>query len=365
MTPAEARILLEETSPNGNIAAIVESNGSNIYFYLFGSPETGFGIRSCWVRNLKPAPAALDRKSMGEKGSAPLLPAKFCAHPRGAPLLDPTRLKIVWFEQGDGAALLDCDNILAIIPGWSGQGGFHGYARACIADSPLCSPLGTPDTNVLFARIERAKEFWRSWDDNPWPAYADAQISAYHAALGLHTKYFAINGGKWPPKALVRFDRPDAIIFTTVGVSLRPMPRVEMSVEDPGPVQRIELAMGIDPRLADASALQRIGQYISGKSSYPWKHYTFFGDGHTLPCDSIPKGPSGTAFTSVLFVRGPHGSPVILLPAYRGDPVNLLWMVPITQRELAVAKEQGSRTIVGALRRLATDLRHHDRREVV
>ena len=357
-------ILLQETSPSGNIAAIVESNGENIHFYLFGSPETDFGIRSCWVRNLKPAPAAMNRGSM-EEGSAPLLPADSCAHPNGAPPLAPANLKIVWFEQGDGAALLEGDQILAIIPGWSGQGGFHGFARDCTAESPLCWPLGTPDTNVLFERVERARGYWRSWNDNPWPVYSDAQIAAYHASFGSHTKYFAIDGGKWPPKALLRFERPDQILFATVGVSLRPMPGVEMTFDDPGPLQRIELAMGIDPRLADASALQRIGQYISGQSSYPWRRYTFFGEGHTLPCDSIPVGPSGIAFTSALFVRSPRGAPSVSLPGCRGDPVNLLWMVPITQRELAVAKEQGSRKIFDALAAAGQSFVHRDRREVV
>jgi hypothetical protein len=364
MPDSTAEVLLEQTSPNGNIAAIVESNGSSVYFYLFGSRDIPFGMRSCWVRNLLPAPSQLEVDSMATKGSPPLLPAPYCAHRDGAPAPRSTELSVVWFEQGDAAALLEGDQILAIIPAWSGVNGFDGYARDCIAESPIARPLRNPDTNVLFARVERARNYWSSWDDNPWPAYADAQIKAYQSALGEYTKYFAIDGGNWPPKAMLRYDRSDAVIFTTVGISLRPMPRVEMNVKDPTQVQRVELAMAIDPRLADALALQQLGQYISGQSSLPWRQYTFFDEGHTLPCDSIPVGHSGNAFTSILFTRVPKGAPRFGLPNYRDGLVTTLWMLPITDRELLVAKELGSAKLSEMLGDAGFGYIHRDRRQV-
>lgn len=364
MSNRPAQVLLEQMSPNGNIAAIVENNGSNVYLYLYGSPETQFGIRSCWVRNLCPAPSELDRDSMADRGVAPLLPAAYCSHPDGAPPPAPGSLSVVWFEQGDAAALLEDDQVLAIIPAWSGINGFDGYARDCIAESPIAWPLGSPDTNVLFARIERAREYWRSWDSNPWPAYADAQIKAYRSALGEYTKYYAMDGGAWPPKAMLRYDRSDAIMFTTVGVSLRPMPRIEMSVKDPSPVQRIELAYAIDPELADEPSRRRIGQYISGQTSLPWRQYTFFDEGHTLPCDSIPVGRSGNAFTAVLFTRNPKDAPRVHLPYYRGDPVTTLWMLPITRNELLLAKELGSAALLEMFGTAGIDYIHSDRREL-
>lgn len=46
--------LLCEVSPNGNIQAIVEQDDRVAYFYLHGAPDTEFGVRACWIRNLEP-----------------------------------------------------------------------------------------------------------------------------------------------------------------------------------------------------------------------------------------------------------------------------------------------------------------------
>jgi hypothetical protein len=364
MSGNPATPLLEECSPNGNVNAVVESDGRTVYFYLFGAPETQFGMRACWVRNLLPAPADLDRSAIAERGIPPMLPAASCAHPRGAPLLQRDSLSVVWFEEGDAAALIEDGQILAIIPARSGCNGFDGYARDCIAESPVCWPLGSPATNVLFDRVARAREYWRSWDDNPWPSFAERQVGAFERVLGNHDKYFAIDGGAWPPKALLRFDRPDAITFVTLGVSLRPMPKVERYAEDPSPIRRIELAMAIDPHAVDEPARRTLASYISGQSSLPWTRFTWFGDGHTLPCDSIPVGPSGNAFTAVLFVRQPPNAPAIHLPDYRNDPVSLLWLIPISAPEREFIIEHGAKEFLQRFAAAGNSWIHKDRPDV-
>src|SRR5262245_29618764 len=151
-------VLLEEVSPLSNVQAIVEQDGRTIYFYLWGGPESAFGVRSCWVRNLEAAPASLDVHSMREQGTPPLLPRQNCTHPDGAPMLSAGDLRVVWFEEGDAAALLSRTEVLAVIPSWSGEKGFAGYARDCVGESPVCWEL-TRD-NVLHERIRRAEEFW-------------------------------------------------------------------------------------------------------------------------------------------------------------------------------------------------------------
>lgn len=150
-------LLYSEVSPNGNIQACVEQEDQVVFFYLHGAPETPFSVKSCWVRNLVAAPQSLETERM-QMGLAPLLPRNGCAHPQGAPPLSPEDLRIVWFEEGDAAALFLDSEILAIIPPWSGVEGFHGYARDCIAESPLCWPI--PTERALFERIERAEAFW-------------------------------------------------------------------------------------------------------------------------------------------------------------------------------------------------------------
>jgi hypothetical protein len=89
--------LLETTSPNGDVQAIVEESGGAVHFYLWGAPDSGFGVRSCWVRNLVPAPETIDREAM-KTGHAPLMPRRSCAHPGGALRPVPAELKAVLFE---------------------------------------------------------------------------------------------------------------------------------------------------------------------------------------------------------------------------------------------------------------------------
>src|SRR5262245_41805915 len=146
MPKTEPKVILERTGPNGNVQAIVESDGHAVYFYLFfpdlSEPETK--VRTCWVRNLKPAPVDEQIQAM-KSGHAPMLPATFCRHPGGDQPLQSESLDIVWFEEGNGAALLESGKLLSVIPPWSGQKGFSGYARDCVAEHHLCWPMPTND----------------------------------------------------------------------------------------------------------------------------------------------------------------------------------------------------------------------------
>lgn len=48
-----------------------------------------------------------------------MLPLNNCAHPDDAENIDESNLEIVWFEEGEGAAIL-CDNeMLCVFLGWS------------------------------------------------------------------------------------------------------------------------------------------------------------------------------------------------------------------------------------------------------
>jgi hypothetical protein len=110
----ENEVLVEEVSPNGNILAAVEHDGRSVYFYLHGAPDTEFGVRTCWVRNLRQAPATLEDDVM-RRGEQPMLPVTFCSHPQGAALPDPSTLRVVWFEEGD------VPNLLWMIPITNGE----------------------------------------------------------------------------------------------------------------------------------------------------------------------------------------------------------------------------------------------------
>lgn len=337
-------VLLQVVCPHRNSEAVVETDGSSIHFYLFA---TDGEVRSCWVRNLTPAPIELDVTAMRD-GAAPMLPRQHCKHPDGAKLPAVASLRIVWFEEGNGAALLEQDEILAVLPAWSGKNGFNGYARDCLSESPLCWPMPVVDT--LKRRIDRADEYWKAWDDDTyWTNYRDQQIAAYEAAFSSkHAKYYSIDGGAWPPKAMLRFDLDSGWILVTCCVSIRPQPGVELSTDDPAPLRRIELGAAFDRDCPESEVL-RFASYLSGQTEFPWSQMSWFGHGHTLPCDSTPDSIGGSDFPAVLFVPANTASIPVLLPEFRGDPVNLHWMIPITESEREYAESKGSTALLELL----------------
>jgi hypothetical protein len=202
-----AEVLLEQDGPNGNLYAVVESADDVCYLYLHGAANSNFKTRALWVRNHCAAPDNIDPARM-RAGKAPLNPARFCRHPEGLPIPEAESLQLVWLPEGNGVALLEHDEILAIIPPWSGTKGFDGYSRDSVGQGPLAweFELG----NVLIQRIEDAQRYWRQWDeDDPWSGIQSSLLSTIESALGSHSHYYAIDGGEWPPKGLIRIARSE------------------------------------------------------------------------------------------------------------------------------------------------------------
>ncbi len=337
-----AELLLEEVNPNGNIQAIVEADDAACYFYLFAAPDTQLGIRSVWVRNHTRAPEALEVERL-RSGSPSRNPARHCRHAAGQAALVPQDLRVTWLPEGNGAALYERDEILAIIPPWSGTNDFHGYARDNIGRGPVAWEFGP--NNVLFERFKQAQCYWQKWDNNDfWLSVQSSQLSQLEKIFGRHTKYYAIDEGKWPPKAMVRFAWEDRTVFVTVGVALRPQPNVEMATDTPERLRRVELGATL-PGDWSEEAVQGFGRYISGQSNLPWSNYTWLGPGHTLTCGSW-QNPD---YPGVLFQHEHAGAPRIALEKLLGDPVNVLWFVPISQEERQVAIDHGSEHLASRL----------------
>ena len=63
-----------------------------------------------------------------QSGEAPRMPLAYVSHDPEGMTLDAGQLSIVWFEEGDAAALLEGGQIIAVIPGWAGAQ-FPGYSR--------------------------------------------------------------------------------------------------------------------------------------------------------------------------------------------------------------------------------------------
>jgi Suppressor of fused protein (SUFU) len=327
--------LLEEVNPNGNVQAVVESDDDVCYFYLFAAPDTQFETKSVWVCNRSRAPEHLEIERL-RSGSPSRNPARHCRHTGGRTAPAAADLRVVWLPEGNGAALYERDEVLAIIPPWSGTKGFHGYARDNIGEGPVAWEL-SPD-NVLFERFKQAQSYWRKWDDKEfWRSIQSSQMTQVEKVFGRHTKYYAIDGGRWPPKAMVRFAWKDRAVLVTVGVALRPQPNVEMTTETPEQLRRIELG-AVLPGNWSEDAVQSFGRYVSGQSDLPWNDYTWLGPGHTLGCDSW----QNKDHTIALLQHQHSGAPRIALDRLLDDPVNVLWFVPISKDERQVAIDQGS-----------------------
>jgi hypothetical protein len=339
-------VLLEHASPNGNVLATVEEQAGVTYLYLHAAEGIELAPRACWVRNLKPAPAEVDTAAT-KRGDPPLLPASACAHPQGAEPLDQAKLRVVWFEEGDAAALLEGEEVLAVISNVGGDGRFHGYARDCTTQSPFCWPLAGADAVV--ERVREAETFWRSWEHSPWVGIRDGLRGAYERAFGVReSQYYAIDNNEWPPRAIARYDTPTAVVLVTLGVSVRPQPTVERYIEDPRSLRRIEMGVAVAREFAEAddSVVTNITRYLAAQANLPWERYVWLGNGHAIACEPHPLGEP---FAAMLLLKSPSGAPPVQVPAYRGDPVNLLWMVPVTAAERDVAAADGSGTLLSKL----------------
>ncbi len=259
--------LLFETSPFGNLDAIVEHDGRAVYLYLSsqGRDDSKFGTRACWVRNLVPGPYVINEDEM-KQGIPPVLPRTHCKYSDSRPVPDAARLQVVWFEEGNGIALFETTEtgeqvMLAVIPPWSGLDGFHGYANECAAENPICWPL--PDNPNLFRRIARASEFWNACqaiDEHPFAKLQQDVLAVYRNTWGPESNYFSIDGGNFPPRGLATFELNDQFIAATVGMSFCPQPNVELNVDDPQNFRRVELAIRLDGPLSDVAQTKIVKQ---------------------------------------------------------------------------------------------------------
>ena len=141
----------------------------------------------------------------------------------------------------------------------------------------------------------------------------------------------------------MRYSNPTETIIATVGISVCPQPAVELFSDTPGLYRRIELAIKLthhqdaNPETQNKT-IELATQRLSGLANYPWMQFTWLGPGHTCAFPNVVPGCA-----SALLVHQtqyfPNQSVSETTNTYRNDPVNLLWMVPITE-----SQQQGLQT---------------------
>lgn len=327
------RTLLDETSPYGSRRVLVATNGTETWAQLFDG--SGQQVTALWLA--------------AHRGPAPdvqlSVPPEATRSPNGRPQL--TRVEAVWFEEGDGVALFDSEGMLAVLPGWAGPDTLPGYAREAVSPSPSAAPLQGA-VEQFGPRAERARAYW-DWRNRPtsWQEY-QAEVQNHLASrLGPPQGVWPLGNGM-PPVLAQRHGTGAEHIAVTVGMSGQRMPTVEQHMDDPGPQSRIELAVaGLGGNNADLLLLNWLARY-------PWRATSWLGSRHFVrwPGDGFPLG---APFAGVLLVDEPSllaGPPAPDLSGHQvfGDRLRFLWLVPITEDEMATARTEGVDALLARLR---------------
>ena len=290
--------LLESFSPYGSRKVTVEYDGLVTAAYLHDDTAA---ISATWIANHRPAPPATDQARL-DAGRAPMMPAARTKHPAGRPPLQADALEALWFEEGDGVAILESGRPLAVMAGWSDMDrGMPGYSADVIGQTPFGWSLDDA-MEGLAPRLERSRAYWR-WRQSGWSQFQQALLEHLQARLGPGGHYWDASAGKQPLVGVT--ERPPGArrpytVLSTVGMSAQRMPVVEQVLDDPSGYARIELAVATTLPSAQAA---RVFLWLA---TYPWHAVTWFGPGHSVRWYHEPSTfPLGGAAEAVLLLDSP------------------------------------------------------------
>jgi len=339
-------VLLDSRSPYGSRRMVVEYDGRTTSAYLQDKAGT---IAATWIANHGPAPKAVDVARL-RAGEAPEMPAGHTKHPDGRPRLEPRSLSAVWLEEGDGAAILENGELLAVIPGWCDlDAGMPGYSRDVIGQTPFGWSLDDA-MEGLGLRVKQSAQFWR-WraSAGSWVLFQEAVLGHLLNRLGPGGGYWDVSGGRAPAVGVSErppLPRRPYTVLTTVGMSCQRMPVVEQTGDGAANRARVELA------LATTMPSQEAARIFLWLAQFPWREVTWLGSGHSIPWyhdqSTFPLGGGNEAVLLLDDLSRLPGPEVPLLEGFRysNEPVRWLWIIPINERERRLARERGSASLV-------------------
>jgi hypothetical protein len=347
--PGQPAVLLDSVSPYGSRRVLVEFDGRTTSAYLH---DKSGAIAATWIANHGPAPEAVDVARL-RAGEAPEMPADHTKQPDGTPPFRATTLTAVWLEEGDGVAILEGGEPLAVIPGWSSLAkGMPGYSRDIIGQTPFGWSLDDA-MEGLGQRIAQSAQFWR-WRSSAgsWALFQQALLGHLLSRLGPGGGYWDVSSGKTPMMGVS--ERPSLpkrpfTVLSTVGMSVQRMPVVEQTGEGAEGRARIELALATTMPSAEAA---RIFLWLA---QFPWREVTWLGSGHSIPWyHEAATFPLGGGNEAVLLLDDPSRLPGPEVPGLDGfrssnEPVRWLWVIPITERERRLARERSSASLITQL----------------
>jgi Suppressor of fused protein (SUFU) len=347
--PGRPATLLDSESPYSSRRVIVEYDGWTTAAYMHDNSEP---IAATWLANHRRAPADIDLRRL-DAGQAPEMPDGHTKHPDGRPPMDPQSLHAIWFEEGDGVALFEGSDLLAVIPGWSDMSkGMPGYSKDVIGQTPFGWSLD--DAMEGFGpRVSEASDFWR-WrlDQQAWGQFRQGMLGHLLARLGPGAQYWDVSGNRQPMVGVS--ERPPTArrnytVLTTVGMCCQRMPGIEQT--GPGAAGRTRVELAVATTLPSNQAA-RIFLWLA---QYPWREVSWLETGQAIRWyhepSTFPLGPGNEA---VLFLDSPArllGPDVPDLSGFTvaGEPVRWLWLIPISNRERLLAEGRGASSLVNQM----------------
>nr|BFE87395.1 hypothetical protein GCM10020093_099960 [Planobispora longispora] len=156
-------------------------------------------------------------------------------------------MRSLWFEEGDGVALYENDELLAVIPGWADMTrAMPGYSRDAIGETPFAWSLEEASEG-LAPRLDKARAYWE-WrgGDGAWASFQQFVMGHLDRAVGSAGRFWDAGGGRLPTVGIT--ERPPErgrrySILSTVGMSCQRMPTVEQYIDRPDAYARVELAV--------------------------------------------------------------------------------------------------------------------------
>ncbi|MFD0734546.1 suppressor of fused domain protein [Planotetraspora mira] len=332
-----ASVVLTSPNPYGSRTLTIERDRASSVAYLRGSKGTVHG--AVWLANHGPAPETVDL-ARANAGLPPVMPRVNTINPSGTPPLDAAALSVLWFEEGDGVAIFENGELLAVIPGWSDlERGMPGYARDAVGESPFAWSLAEA-MEGLSPRVTKARAYWQ-WREaeGSWASFQQFVMGHLDSRLGPPGRYWDVSGARLPVVGVT--ERPagygrDYTVLSTVGMSCQRMPTAELY----DTACRIELAIATrqDPGVA-TRVLLWLGQY-------PWRSVTWLGHGHTARWFQGPGTfPLDGGHQGVIMLADPVGLPDLSGFAFGGESVRWLWLLPLTDTELRLAQDQGHQVL--------------------
>ncbi|MGL5784908.1 MAG: suppressor of fused domain protein [Alphaproteobacteria bacterium] len=343
MSDQDDSILLTSQSPICPLAVFVEEGDVATYMYLLDMKKAESGkdnpvITSAWVRNhVESTSFDLDLDS-SRQGLAPLMPkGSICSLDTSR--MDPSALECVWFEDGRGVALLEKGDIVCIMPPWVDDT-HPPYARDCVKPNDFLVPLAPDDP--LITTVQKAQGFKAFiLADSELEAFGNGRLDLLEDRLGECQKSYAFERDLPTINRVFQFEQGDVVYLITATMSLHMQPGLGLKVNAPENFRRVEIGFALDRAYFETYESEIVG-LMTYFAVYPWHECAWFVHDDTIQCfEGFSKKE---LFPFGVFVHGKEigGLFDIPFPDFRGDPVNVLWLVPISRETFLLIRDMGA-----------------------